>query len=203
MTTWRVFPSEVEALNYCDLTWAKIIYDAPMGRIPPEYVAFKEALEQAVAAAGDLRSVPIDVIRAVSAVPLLGIDHLGNVVMGYGESRTWAVPEVTATGEFAVPCMDGFDAGGPPPPWPNQPTTITALEPVTSIVGQPVTVTIIGTGFNALTVVHVDGAPLPTVYVDAETLTVSGTPIVDGSAEVTTVNGTSVSNALTYTVTLA
>lgn len=117
---WRTFATELEADDYCALTWADIIHEAPITRIPPEYVALKEALDAAAAAAGDLRSVPGDVIRSVSVVPLRGLDHTGTPVdMGY--SRTWASPRITAAATFAVPALAGFDTGSPEPEWPPPP----------------------------------------------------------------------------------
>jgi len=118
VTTWRVFVTEPEALDYCALTWAAIIRDAPQERIPAEFHAFQDALQSIVF---DARSPVNDVIRAVSVVPVYGLDHLGEIVTDYGESRAWAVPMLTAAGEYAVPCLDGFDTGGPEPPWPQPP----------------------------------------------------------------------------------
>src|SRR5580765_5293538 len=118
MTTWRVFAVEQAARDYCDLTWAAIVAGVPVTRIPPEYVSLKEALDAAVrAAAGDVRSVPGEIVRAVSVVPIYGLDWQGLLVTSGGESRAWTVPEVTAAGEWAVPCLDGFDVGGSVPPW--------------------------------------------------------------------------------------
>ena len=89
----------------------------------------------------------------------------------------------------------------------NPPTgpapTITTLAPATSVVGVLVTVTVTGTGFVTGAVIQADGAALPTVFVSATSLTVTGTPLVDGTASVTVRNPDGqVSNALTYTVTV-
>lgn len=118
---WQVFPTEPEAADYAELTWAAIIYGAPVTRIPDEFVALKQALDDAVAAAaGDVRSVPRDVLRSVAVVPLKGLDYLGAVV-DRGYSRSWATPRVTAAATFAVPALAGFDTGGPEPEWPQPP----------------------------------------------------------------------------------
>jgi hypothetical protein len=118
VTTWQVFATEVEASDYCALTWAAIVREAPLARIPAEFHAFVEALRSIVF---DARSPVDDVIRAVSVVPVYGVDHTGEIVTDAGESRSWARPEPTAAGAFAVPCLEGFDVGGPAPAWPNDP----------------------------------------------------------------------------------
>lgn len=118
---WRVFATEQEALDYCDLTWAQIVYTAPTSRIPAEFLALKEALDAAAdAAAGDTRAVDPGVIRSVNVVPLKGLDHLGAVV-DRGYSRAWAIPRQTLDLQFGVPCLAGFDVGGPEPTWPPAP----------------------------------------------------------------------------------
>jgi hypothetical protein len=93
-----------------------------------------------------------------------------------------------------------YDASYPPELYAPGPV-LTLLSPATSPVGVPVTVTITGTGFVASSVARADGSPLPTVYVSATSLTVSGTPLTDGAANVTVANGTRISNALVFTVT--
>ena len=121
MEGWREFATELEAGDYAALTWAAIIHEAPLERIPPEFVALKEALDAAVAAAaGDVRSVPRDAIEAVALVPIRGLDHLGAYV-DRGYSRAWAVPYRTAASSWAVPALAGFDTGGPEPEWPQPP----------------------------------------------------------------------------------
>jgi len=120
---WRVFAVEQAALDYCDLTWAAIVAGVPVARIPPEFVALKLALDAAVrAAAGDVRSVPGEIVLSVKFVPILGFDWQGVIVPAGGESRAWALPRITAAGEFAVPCLEGFDVGGPEPGWPQPPS---------------------------------------------------------------------------------
>ena len=93
-----------------------------------------------------------------------------------------------------------YDASYPPSLYEPGPV-LTLLTPATSPVGVPVTVTITGTGFLASSVARADGSPLPTAYVSATSLTVSGTPLTDGVANVTVANGTRISNALVFTVT--
>jgi hypothetical protein len=117
---WKEFPTEAEANDYAALTWAQIVHTAPETRIPAEFLALKAALDGAIADAGDIRSVPGDGIRAVSVVPLKGLNHLGEPVDA-GYSRKWADPLVTAAGTFAMPCLAGFDVGGPMPPMPPPP----------------------------------------------------------------------------------
>ena len=118
---WREFATEAEGEDYAALSWAQIVHTAPEARIPAEFLALKAALDAAVAAAaGDVRSVPRDQVDAVQVVPLKGLDHEGNVV-DRGYSRKWAVPQLTAAGSFAVPCLAGFDTGGPEPEWPQPP----------------------------------------------------------------------------------
>lgn len=99
-----------------------------------------------------------------------------------------------------------FDASYPPslfPPVVVPPApTLTTLTPNTSVVGVPVVVTITGTGFTVASVVKADGAVLPSTFVSATSITVSGTPIVDGDSAITVTDAGGVSNALTYTVTL-
>jgi len=119
---WKVLPTEQEALDYCDLTWAAILYVMPDERIPTELLAlFTVFLITVTEAGGDVRSVPGDVVKSVSVVPFLGLNHLSEVVYDGGESRKWAIPRQTLTGEWAVPCLAGFDTGGPEPEWPELP----------------------------------------------------------------------------------
>jgi hypothetical protein len=195
---WFVFPTEIEAQQYADRCWAQFLYVIPTERLPE---AVRDRQPRI-----DAHQMTLIEIAAVVDIPILSLDHLGNIVE-HAPSRAWAIPRRTATGEWAVPCPTGFDAGGPEPVWPDPAPVLVALVPDTSVVGQPVTVTVTcdpvaGAPFTSSSVIHADGAPLPTVFVDASTLTVSGTPIVDGTAEVTVANGLFVSNALTFTVTL-
>ena len=118
---WKEFATEAEANDYAAVTWAQIIHTAPASRIPAEFLALKEAFDAKVAAAaGDVRSVPGSEITAVQVVPLNGLDYLGNPV-DRGYSRKWAEPRTTAAGAFAIPCLTGFDVGGPEPEWPQPP----------------------------------------------------------------------------------
>lgn len=99
-----------------------------------------------------------------------------------------------------------FDESYPPsayaPPPPGTAPTITTLAPATSVVGVLVTVTVTGTNFVSGSVIQSDGAALPTTFVSATSLTVTGTPLVDGTSQVTVRNpDAQVSNAMTYTVT--
>ena len=88
-----------------------------------------------------------------------------------------------------------------PPVDPTAPT-LTSLAPATGIVGQAVTVTLTGSGFIPASVVLADGSPLPTVYVSATQLTVSGTPLTTGTATLTVSNGSGlVSGGLPFAVT--
>jgi hypothetical protein len=202
---WKIFPTEQEALDYCDLTWAAILSVMPDERIPTEVITFFLAFIVTLNdAGGDVRSVPGDVIRSVSVVPFLGLDHTGDVVIDGGESRKWAIPRETIDGQWAVPCLLGFDTGGPEPEWPIPEGTpiLSSLNPATTVVGVPVTVTLEGRNFVSTSVVMADGAVLPTTFVDKTTLTVSGTPLVDGTSEIVVRNATYTSNALTFTVTL-
>jgi len=82
---------------------------------------------------------------------------------------------------------------------------IDSLVPDTSVVGVEVTIHVHGHNFAPDAVVEADQAPLPTVYVSASELTVTGTPIVDGASEVTVRNVAfaTESNSVTYTVTTA
>jgi hypothetical protein len=119
---WKVFPTELEALDYCDLTWAAILSVMPDERIPSEVIAILGAFLLVLhEVGGDVRSVPGEVVKSVSVVPFLGLDHNGDVAYGGGESRKWAIPMITADGQWAVPCLAGFDTGGPAPEFPQPP----------------------------------------------------------------------------------
>lgn len=95
-----------------------------------------------------------------------------------------------------------FPGMGAPPPPVLTPPTIVSLAPNTSVVGQPVVVTITGTNFTPTSTVQADGTTLPSVFVSATSITVSGTPLVDGDVVVTVTNADGVSNGVTFTVTL-
>jgi hypothetical protein len=95
---------------------------------------------------------------------------------------------------------DYYDASYPPSVYGGAPSLV-SLVPSTGVVGQSITVTVNGAGFEPSSVVRADGAALPTVYVSATVLTVSGTPLTSGSAVVTVANGAKVSNGLIFTVT--
>ena len=90
------------------------------------------------------------------------------------------------------------------PPTPLPRPTLVSLAPTTSVVGQPVTVTVTGTNFVDGSVVRADGANLPTVFVSATSLTVSGTPLVDGVSVITVKNPDNqvTATSINYTVTL-
>ncbi|GAB2717915.1 hypothetical protein GCM10011495_34080 [Hymenobacter frigidus] len=87
----------------------------------------------------------------------------------------------------------------------NPVPTITSITPNTAVVGSSPTVTLIGTGFTAASVVNVDGAPIPSTFVSATQLTgtvPAGAPA--GVYSVTVVNptpGGGTSNAVTFTLT--
>jgi len=100
-----------------------------------------------------------------------------------------------------------YDESYPPSLWGGGPTPlpdphIDSIDPVSGVVGVAVTVTITGTNFVPGSVVEADQAALPTVYVNATTLTVSGTPLTPGTATLTVRNpNDEESNGVVFTVT--
>lgn len=110
-TTWKIFVLQAEAQDYADVTWASLVQIAPIERIPEEFHDVKSRMPR------DVREMTPDEIRTIAEVPLKGLDYEGNVVDA-GYSGAWAIPRETADGQWAVPCLDKFDMGGPMPEWP-------------------------------------------------------------------------------------
>lgn len=119
--TWRTFPDEKQAQAYADACWAVILKQAPAAQVPVKAALSKYPadVDQAKAAIEALPAKEAgDVKQELAGVPLKGVDAAGRVVDGAGESTAWAVPTLTASGEWAVPCPPFDTKGGPEPKWP-------------------------------------------------------------------------------------
>jgi len=105
---------------------------------------------------------------------------------------------------FPIPTVDLCAFGAEPPP-PAVAPTLTDLSPDTSELGDPVTVTLTGTGFTPSSSVRDAARPeigeLPSVYVSDTQLTVTFTPVATGTGQWYVTNHGLASAQLPFTVT--
>lgn len=123
MTTWRTFSAQEDAQAYADACWVRMLKNAAAAQVFGRAALTKWPGTVPLVLAA-LKLLTPDQRKAVrtelAASPLLGLNQDGQVVpRGQGESTAWAVPMVTATGEWAVPCPPFDQTGGPEPAWPE------------------------------------------------------------------------------------
>jgi hypothetical protein len=101
----------------------------------------------------------------------------------------WAEGQSVTTGDGQKWYWDGsaWQNGTAPAPGPADPH-IDSIEPNTGVVGTQITVTITGSNFEAGSIVEINGTAVATTFVSATQLTITETPQIVGTAQVSVRN---------------